>query len=232
MLRHLADELVALLVPPACLSCRRPLARAGEALCAPCRSGLPWLPELRCRRCGLPSPCRPCPAAGAPFAEAWAPLAHDGTARLLVAALKFRGRLPVADLMAAQIAATSPPGLLAPPAMLVPVPAVAARRRARGFDQAERLARALARRTGLPWRRALRRPGRGARQLGASRAARLAPGRVEVEMVAGVAAPARAVLVDDVHTTGATLRAAAAALRAAGTAHVACVTYARALRGG
>jgi predicted amidophosphoribosyltransferase len=230
MLRRLADELLALVVPPACLACRCSLPRAGDPLCPSCRRALPWLPEPRCRRCALPAPCGSCPAAGAPFGEAWAPLAHDGPARALVVALKFRGRLPVADVMAGQIAATAPRGLLSPGAVLVPVPADPRRRRARGFDQAERLARALARRTGLPLSAALRRSGSDARQVGASRAARLAPGRLGV--VAAGAAPARAVLVDDVHTTGATLRACAAALRAAGAERVACVTYARTLRAG
>lgn len=230
MLRRLADELVALLVPPACLACRRPVSQAGEPLCPSCRRALPWLPEPRCPRCGLPAPCGPCPAARAPFDAAWAPLAHDGPARALVAALKFRGRLPVADLMAGQIAAMAPTGLLAPPAVLVPVPADPHRRRARGFDQAEQLARALGRRTGLPRRAALRRGGSSVRQVGASRAARLAPGRLGV--AATCPAPVRAVLVDDVHTTGATLRACAAALRSAGAHRVVCVTYARALRRG
>jgi predicted amidophosphoribosyltransferase len=110
------------------------------------------------------------------------------------------------------------------------VHAAGPRRRARGFDQADRLVRALARRAGLPWARALRRSASGARQLGASRAARLEPGRLGI--AAAGRAPARAILVDDVHTTGATLSACAAALRSAGAEDVACVTYARALRGG
>ena len=167
----------------------------------------------------------------APFAAAWAPLAHDGPARALVAALKFRGRLPVADLMAAQIAATAPTGLLAPPAVLVPVPADPRRRRARGFDQAEQLARALAstHRPAAARRAAPRRVGRApgrriARAPASPRAGWASPPRAR--------RPARAVLVDDVHTTGATLRACAAALRSAGAQRVACVTYARALRGG
>ena len=230
MLSRLADELLALLAPPACLACRRPLTGAGQQLCAPCRRALPWLPAPHCPRCALPSPCRPCPAAGAPFDAAWAPLVHAGAARTLVTALKFRGRLAVADLMAAQIAAGAPAGLLAPPAVLVPVPAHPRRRRERGFDQAERLARALSRRSRLPVRAPLRRAPTAARQLGASRAARLAPERLKI--AAAGPAPARVVLVDDVHTTGATLRACAAALRAAGAGRIACVTYARALRGG
>lgn len=227
---RLRDELLALLVPPACLACRRPVPRAGDALCAACRRTLPWLHGPRCPRCALPAPCAPCPAAGAPFDAAWAPLAHSGTARALVAALKFRGGLAAADAMAAHIAAGAPADLLTAPAVLVPVPSHPRRRRARGFDQAQRLAAALARRTGLEFRVALRRSGAAARQLGSTRRARLKPGRLTV--VASGPAPARTVLVDDVHTTGATLRACAAALRRAGAERVACVTYARALRGG
>src|SRR5436305_4216462 len=144
MLRRVADELLAVLIPPLCLA---------------------WLGTPRCPRCALPAPCGGrCPATGAPFAAAWAPLAHEGTARALVAALKFRRRLAVADLMAAQIAAGAPSELLGPGAVLVPVPAHPQRRRSRGFDQADRLARALARRTGLPRRSVLRRAPSGARQ--------------------------------------------------------------------
>ena len=70
----------------------------------------------------------------------------------------------------------------------------------------------------------------GARQVGAGRAGRRARGRFDIRAVAR--APGAVALVDDVHTTGATLRACAAALRSAGAEHVVCVTYARALRGG
>jgi ComF family protein len=221
-------ELLAALVPPLCLVCRSPLADAGAALCVACRRGLPWLPARCCPRCALPSPCAPCPARRAAYARAWAPLAYDGTARRLVAALKFRGALPVADLMAAQLAAGAPLGLLAG-AALVPVPLHPARRRARGFDQAALIARALARRAGLPLAACLRREGAATRQLGAARAARLAHGRLAV--AASAPAPARVVLVDDVHTTGATFDACARALRAAGAEHVLAVAYARTLRG-
>jgi predicted amidophosphoribosyltransferase len=66
------------------------------------------------------------------------------------------------------------------------------------------------------------------RQVGATRAARVASGRVDVRLC-GVPPPPVVALVDDVHTTGATLRACAAALRAEGALRVVAVTYARAL---
>jgi predicted amidophosphoribosyltransferase len=224
-------ELVALFAPPACVACRAPLEPSDAVLCPACRRGLPWLTGPRCPRCALPPPCRPCPARGAAFARAWAPLEHSGPARALVNALKFEGALALADLMAAQIAAGTPPELLAAGggAGLVPVPAHPARARRRGFDQAKRLAAALSRRTGLPVAACLRRRGPAGRQLGASRRARTAPGRIEV--AAGGEVPARAVLVDDVHTTGATLDACARALRSRGAEEVAALTYTRALQG-
>jgi predicted amidophosphoribosyltransferase len=153
-------------------------------------------------------------------------MAHDGVARKIVGALKFNGGFAVADAMAAQIAAGTPAGLL-DGATLVPVPPAPSRRRRRGYDHAEVLARALARRSSLPVAEILRRSS-GPRQLGAGRAQRLAGGRVVVD--ARGRAPPRVVLVDDVHTTGATLDACARALRAAGADEVAAVTYTRALR--
>jgi predicted amidophosphoribosyltransferase len=220
-------ELVALAVPPRCAACRAPGRRAGDVLCGACRRALPWLPPERCERCALPLPCgRRCPARGAPFAAAWAAVAYEGAARDVLHALKFAGARPLAGVMAAQIAAGAPPGLLAGGA-IVPVPAHPGRRRSRGYDPAELLARALARRAGLPLAPVLRRPGGAVRQLGSSRDVRRAPGRLEV--TATRAAPPLVVLVDDVHTTGATLAACAAALRMAGAQRVAAVTWARTL---
>ena len=226
MLERLRAELLALMAPPLCVACRAPVPQAAEQLCSQCRRALPWLRGPRCPRCGLPAPCTPCPARAAAFERAWAPLAYEGTARAVVTALKFGGALAVCDLMAAQIAAGAPPPLLEA-ATLVPVPLHPARRRARGFDQAKLLARALAMRTGLPLDPCVRRRGAPPRQVGAGRLQRRASGRIEVQ--AATAAPEVVLLVDDVHTTGATLDACAAALRGAGARRVACVTYARTL---
>jgi predicted amidophosphoribosyltransferase len=246
------DALVALAVPPRCAACRAPGGPAAEVLCGDCRQALPWLPRPSCPRCALPLPCgRRCPAHDAPFDAAWAAVAYEGVARDAMQALKFSAARPLADVMAMQIAANAPPGLLgaaapprpsaaaspgllgaaAPPrpSVIVPVPAHPSRRRSRGFDPAELIARALARRSGLPLARVLHRSGAASRQVGASRTQRREAGRLGIRVKAREGAPARVLLVDDVHTTGATLIACAHALRDAGSQHIAALTWARTL---
>jgi ComF family protein len=218
-------ELTALFVPPACATCGRPVA-AADLLCGDCRRHLPWLRGPRCERCALPAACHPCPARRAAFERSWAPVAHSGSARAAVQALKFRGALPLAELMAAQIAASAPPALLHADA-IVPVPPARERARRRGFDPAALIARELARRIGLPLAPCLRRVGPAPRQLGAGARDRRRAGRIRVRAVRAV--PARTLLVDDVHTTGATLDACARELRANGAERVTAVTYSRTL---
>ena len=219
-------DLLAPLAPPLCFACGGP-ARAGSPLCEACRARLSWLgPDPVAVGAGAPGPA----AAGEAPAEAdlpvWAPVAYRDGATALVRALKFRGAVDVAATMAAQIAANAPAGALLEGA-LVPVPLHPARRRRRGFNQAERLAAALAERTGLRVADCLRRSGGRGTQVGRGRGDRLAAIAGAVALRRGAAAPPAAILVDDVLTTRATLRACEAALRTAGAARVSAVAYAR-----
>jgi ComF family protein len=202
-------ELIWLVAPPLCWGCGEAI-RGGGPICRHCRAELRWLDT------------RPVEAGGV---EAWAPLAYDGPARALVGGLKFHGAAGLADSLAAPIAAAAPEGWLSPPIALVPVPLHRARRR--GFNQAERLARALARRTGLPVRNCLERTGAATTQVGRGRVQRVAGIDGAIRARPGHRAPSTAVIVDDVITTGATLAASAGALRAAGCRSVRAVAYAR-----
>lgn len=205
-------RLLSLLAPPLCLACGG-AAHVHQPLCGGCRGALRWLP-----------PDQP-PGAGV---RVWAAVSYEGPARALVRALKFRGGVTLADAMAAQMAANAPPGLLEGRS-LVPVPMHPARRRRRGFNQAREIAAALARRGGLPLSDCLERPAGGARrsQVGLGREERLGALSGRVRLRAGAAVPLRALLVDDVVTTGATLAACEAALAAAGVREVAAIAYAR-----
>lgn len=223
----LTASLLSLLAPPTCLACGGSVTVSAAPLCPGCASRLPWLRGPRCPRCALPRHrASGCPAAAAAFDRAWAPLAHGGVARDVVAALKVRASPAAARLMAAQLAAGLPRDLLAPGAVLVAVPPQPSRRRRRGYDPARMLAVALARRKGVPASACLARVDRSGRQAGTGRAARRA---ARIEIVAAGPPPELALLVDDVHTTGATLEACARVLRAGGCARVVAVTYTRAL---
>jgi predicted amidophosphoribosyltransferase len=198
------EEVLALVAPPACAVCGGG-CELRRRVCTRCSARLHGLPSVRLAIPGVD--------------EAWSAAPYEGVARQLVGALKFGSRVALADEAAALIAERAAT-LLA--GAIVPVPAAPLRRRRRGFDPAEALAAALARRTGLPLVPCLARS-QSPRQVGRRRAERLAdPPRVHVVSPP----PSQALLVDDVTTTGATLCACAEALQSAGAARVVAVTLA------
>jgi ComF family protein len=154
---------------------------------------------------------------------------YGGVVRDALHALKYRGEqrlaLPLGAAAAARWRATAIGG-----EALVHVPVHPARRAARGYDQAELLARAAAAALGLPALGALRRERATAPQyeLGRDRRAANVAAAFALDPVLRAAVAGRwLVLVDDVVTTGATLVACAEALLDAGVAAVSALTVAR-----
>ena len=183
----------------------------------------------RCAGCGEPGSwfCVACRDQCDPVAhDGHLPLrgagAHAGPLRSAVHRLKY-GREPglahdLGALVALELARDLARGVTVD--AIVPVPLHRSRAMARGYDQAALLGQAIAARTGLPLRAALRRIRGGRPQVELDRAARAANIRGAFVSEAGSLSRLRVALVDDVTTTGATLQDAAAAARAAGARSV------------
>lgn len=222
-----------IIYPPSCLLCDLP-GWDGKNLCLDCHADLPWNRHA-CRRCALPLAaaqsgglCGQCLARPPAFEETLAPLRYDASLRWLIAGLKFRQQLGHAGLLGWMLATHLANSAIALPDRLLPVPLHRSRLRARGYNQALEIARPVARQLGVRLdHRSLRRiratPPQSelnlkARQRnirGAFRSLR----RFDGEHVA---------LLDDVITSGHTVREIAGMLRKAGAERISVWAVARA----
>lgn len=233
---------VRLLFPPACLGCRNLVAAPGT-LCADCWPGLRFLERPWCPVMGTPFDhdmgegflSAEAIADPPPFARARAAVAYQGVARRLAQGLKFGDRTDLAPWMARWMLRAAGE-LVADRPVVVPVPLHRRRFFSRRFNQSAELARAFATLAGLdyePEALVRRRTTRQQVGLGLRERETNVRGAFQVPPAGrAVLSGRRALLIDDVYTTGATVKAASRALKRAGADAVDVLTFARVLDDG
>jgi ComF family protein len=194
----------------------------GRDLCAACHAALPWHGPA-CVRCALPLPqagmCGNCLQHPPALDATQAAFDYAFPLDRLLPRLKFHGDFAAGRVLAQAMAERG--ALLPRPDAMVPVPLHRARLRQRGYDQALELATPLAHALRLPLlANALQRRKTTTAQSRLDAAARQRNLRDAFVVAGSTTLPAHVVLVDDVMTTGATLHAAARALRKAGVQRV------------
>jgi predicted amidophosphoribosyltransferase len=206
--RRMLGDLLDALLPARCPGC----GAAGALVCERCAASF-----VAARFAPPPSPL-----------DWWAScFVYEGVARELVARAKYRGQRRFLSTVAPRLAALTA-GTPSPVDVVTWVPASGARLRSQGVDHGEMLARSVARILRVPVvPRLLRGPGRAQTGL-AAHARRGGPDLHPIGRSDG----ATVLVVDDVATTGATLSAAARALRSSGASSVLAVTIARTPRPG
>jgi ComF family protein len=221
VLKHTARLALDIALPTLCVACREPVE--GEGICATCWAKLSFIAPPYCPRLGIPFVHDPGPEllsmeaiANPPaYARARAAVRYDDVARTLVHALKYQDRTDLAPAMGRWMARAGRE-LLQEADVLVPVPLHWRRAWSRRYNQSGALARIIERQSGVKLAsEALRRVRPTQQQVGLSRSQRTSnvqgAFKVAADRSADIAGR-RAVLIDDVLTSGATVDACARAL--------------------
>jgi ComF family protein len=239
-LSYLGREAARIVLPSWCAVCERELPWRGRtaSCCAACWSALPKITGVKCDSCALPLPgesapgesaarCIDCQLNPAPVAwcDAWGHYA--GGLEKVLHAFKFERQDFLDDALASLLDDTLRVRGDAAFDAVVPVPMSRRKERRRGYNQAELLGRALADRIGVPCEMLLVKNADGPTQSLLPRDRRAANVRHAFRASRGVAGK-EILLIDDICTTGETLRACAKELVRAGAARVCAITVAKA----
>lgn len=233
--RAMGERALEVLSPTRCAGCERP----GSLICGKCLDAMETIdPVHACTRCGAPFGdmlCTECRGEGLVSGRVLAATTFSGPVPRIIRAYKDGGERRLAGMLAslmldaAEHAADAAPerytGMLGDADAVVFVPATRAAFARRGFDHMESIAREFSRMSGIPLIDALAKRDRDdQRDLGRDARAASAEGAYEVvDDVRG----ARIVLLDDVITTGATVRSAGGRLASVGSRRVDVLAFAR-----
>lgn len=240
-LRALGGLLLDLLYPPVCLSCDAPVATA-DTLCPQCFRKLRPITAPLCPVLGLPFEVSLGPgslsaeaiADPPPFDRARSAVVYNDVARALVGKLKYGDRPELARLCA-RLMAQAGAELLGDDAVLVPVPLHRTRQFARRYNQSTELARMLGRLTGVPVDPAVVSRRKNTRQQvglsGDARRRNVAGAFQTSPDITSRLRGRRVIVVDDVITTGSTVKAVTRALRSGGVERVDVLSFARVVTG-
>jgi len=218
--------------PPVCVRCRR----MGAVLCAACAAEMTPVVEPFCPFCGRSAAatgvtdgeaCGDCRRDPPLLRQMRAPLRYAEPTDQIIHRLKYEGYFALAQPLA-RFLINGWPNWDWPPDLIIPIPLHPRRRRRRGYNQSELLARPLAAAVGLEHApAALRRTRHTAPQVGLGPEARATNVKGAFEADPVIVTGRSIVLVDDVLTTGATMTAAAEALLTAGARTVSAYCLAR-----
>jgi competence protein ComFC len=233
-----------LFLPPICLACDKLIASADtkRLICRRCRTQLRVPPPPTCPRCSAPrlqtgrvvddERCEECAAWPAELLHARTAFLMHPPADRIVHQIKYRGWSALADTMSEAMARALSHDVGSMIDLITPVPTTAARQRERGYNQAELLARGVARALGRSCELLLERTSSKSTQTTLQPAARGAnvAGAFRVRPdVCNHLQGKHVLIVDDVLTTGATVIECTATLIDAGARSTAVLTYARAM---
>jgi ComF family protein len=238
-MRGVTDQLFGLLFPPVCAGCDKHVAQPG-ALCGACWRQVRFIEKPYCPVLGTPFShdlgaeilSAEAIAEPPPFDRARSVAVHEGVIRDMVHRLKYNDRTDLGPWMAGWMARAGSE-LLEDCDVIVPVPLHARRFWVRRFNQSAELARHVARLAGKPFDPdALKRIKTTRQQVGLGLNERVVNmrGAFKVPETQDIKVRGRRVLlIDDVYTTGATVKAAARALLRGGASNVDVLTFGRVL---